>query len=123
MALFTERRRLYDLTLQLIVVIRLSRPWQRRLFTASIRAACPKHRQSHFKRSKLTAHRCQPSRNRAGNPAFWLIYRISAFLPERPACLTLFRKKQKSLKISVMLAVRRHLVRKSSAGRQCDSVT
>ena len=32
-------------------------------------------------------HRCQPSRNRAGNPAFWLISRIPAFLRERPAFL------------------------------------
>ena len=37
------------------------------------------------------SHRCQPSRNRAGNPAFWLFSRIPAFLPERPAFLALFR--------------------------------
>ena len=40
-------------------------------------------------------HRCQPSRNRAGNPAFWFIIwfisRIPAFLRERPAFLALFR--------------------------------
>ena len=36
-------------------------------------------------------HRCQPSRNRAGNPAFCLISRIPAFLRERPAFLALFR--------------------------------
>ena len=30
-------------------------------------------------------HRCQPSRNRAGNPAFLRISRIPAFFPERPA--------------------------------------
>ena len=35
-------------------------------------------------------HRCQPSRNRAGNPAFWRISRIPAFFPERPAFLALF---------------------------------
>ena len=35
-------------------------------------------------------HRCQPSRNRAGNPAFWCISRIPAFFPERPAFLALF---------------------------------
>ena len=35
-------------------------------------------------------HRCQPSRNRAGNPAFWLISRIPVFLPERPAFLDLY---------------------------------
>ena len=35
--------------------------------------------------------RCQPSRNRAGNPAFLLISRIPAFLPERPSFLALFR--------------------------------
>ena len=29
-------------------------------------------------------HMCQPSRNRAGNPAFWLIPRIPAFLREPP---------------------------------------
>ena len=32
-------------------------------------------------------HRCQPSRNRAVNPACWLISRIPAFLRERPAFL------------------------------------
>ena len=36
-------------------------------------------------------YRCQPSRNRAGNPAFWHISRIPAFLPERPAFQALFR--------------------------------
>ena len=40
---------------------------------------------------KYRTHRCQPSRNRAGNPAFWLICRIPAFLRERPAFLALFR--------------------------------
>ena len=30
---------------------------------------------------------CQPSRNRAGNPAFWPISRIPAFLRKRPAFL------------------------------------
>ena len=39
----------------------------------------------------LAFDRCQPSRNRAGNPAFWLISRIPAFLSERPAFLALFR--------------------------------
>ena len=38
-------------------------------------------------------HMCQPSRNRAGNPAFWLFFRIPAFLPDRPAFLALFRNK------------------------------
>ena len=35
-------------------------------------------------------HRCQPSRNRAGNPAFWLISGIPIFLREHPAFLALF---------------------------------
>ena len=39
----------------------------------------------------VSVHRCQPSSNRAGNPAFWLISRIPAFLPERPVFLALFR--------------------------------
>ena len=39
----------------------------------------------------LAMHRCQPSRNRAGNPAFWLISRIPAFLRKRPAFLAFFR--------------------------------
>ena len=39
----------------------------------------------------IVQHRCQPSRNRAGNPAFLLISRIPAFLRERPAFLALFR--------------------------------
>ncbi len=34
-------------------------------------------------------HRCQPSRNRAGNSAFLHISRIPAFFPERPAFLGL----------------------------------
>ena len=36
-------------------------------------------------------HRCQPSRNRAGNPECLLISRNPAFSPERPAFLALFR--------------------------------
>ena len=40
---------------------------------------------------KFKSYRCQPSRNRAGNPAFWLISRIPAFLRERLAFLALFR--------------------------------
>ena len=39
-------------------------------------------------------HRCQPSRNRAGTLAFWIIPRIPAFLPQRPAFLALFRNKK-----------------------------
>ena len=39
-------------------------------------------------------HRCQPSRNRAGNPAFLPISRIPAFLRKRPAFLALFRNKK-----------------------------
>ena len=38
----------------------------------------------------LGIHRCQPSRNRAGNPAFLRISRIPAFFTERPAFLALF---------------------------------
>ena len=40
---------------------------------------------------KMTPHMCQPSRNRAGNPAFWLISRIPAFWRKRTAFLALFR--------------------------------
>ena len=43
-------------------------------------------------------HRCQPSRNRAGNPAFLLISRIPTLLRERPAVLDLFRNNKKRLK-------------------------
>ena len=32
----------------------------------------------------VTQHRCQPSRNHAGNPAFWLFPRIPAFLRNFP---------------------------------------
>ena len=35
-------------------------------------------------------HRCQPSRNRAGNPAFLSISRIPAFFREHPAFLASF---------------------------------
>ena len=45
-------------------------------------------------RSRRKLHRCQPSRNRAGNPAFWLISRIPAFLRKRPAFLALFQNKK-----------------------------
>ena len=38
----------------------------------------------------VTIDRCQPSRNRAGYPAFWLISHIPVFSPERPAFLALF---------------------------------
>ena len=69
----------------------------------------------HKTRWGIMHHRCQPSRNRAGNPAFWLISHIPAFLRERPAFLALFRKLQKSLKIAIISAVRIHFVRKSSA--------
>ena len=41
--------------------------------------------------------RCQPSRNRVGNPAFRLSSRIPAFLQKRTACLAIFRKKIKFL--------------------------
>ena len=41
-------------------------------------------------------HRCQPSRNRVGNPAFWLISRIPAFLRGRPEFLALFRNNKNS---------------------------
>ena len=50
-------------------------------------------------------HRCQPSRNRAGNPAFWHTSRIPAFLPERPAFLALFGNNKKVMKSSIILAV------------------
>ena len=40
---------------------------------------------------KYSKRRCQPSRNRAGNPAFLLVSRIPAFLLEHPAFLALFR--------------------------------
>ena len=43
-----------------------------------------------YKMEKVVCHRCQPSRNRAGNPAFLHISRIPAFLSERPAFLALF---------------------------------
>ena len=57
-------------------------------------------------------HRCQPSRNRAGNPAFGLISRIF----QRTSRISGFISKyQKSLKIALILAVRRHFVRKISA--------
>ena len=36
-------------------------------------------------------HRCQPSRNLAGIPAFWHISRIPAFVLERPAFMALFQ--------------------------------
>ena len=39
---------------------------------------------------RVSIHRCQPSRNDAGNPAIWLISRIPAFLRERPAFLAYF---------------------------------
>ena len=38
----------------------------------------------------VRGHRCQPSRNRAGNAAFLCISRIPAFFRERPAFLALF---------------------------------
>ena len=62
--------------------------------------------------------RCQPSRNRAGNPEFWLISRIPAFLPERPALLTLFRNKKKSLKIAIIFNVDDILFEKALRKRQ-----
>ena len=36
------------------------------------------------------AHRCQPSRNRAGNPANLVVSRIPAFFPKHPAFLGFF---------------------------------
>ena len=45
---------------------------------------------------KRLNHRCQPSRNRAGNPAFLLISRIPAFFRERPTFLVLFRNNKKN---------------------------
>ena len=73
---------------------------------------CPRNRQ---KIRTTLISRCQPSRNRARNPACWLISRILAFLRERPAFLALFRNNKKSLKIAIIFDVRRHFVRKSSA--------
>ena len=35
-------------------------------------------------------HRCQPSRNRAGNPANLVVSRIPAFFPKHPAFLGFF---------------------------------
>ena len=55
-------------------------------------------------------HRCQSSRNRAGNPAFWLISRIPTFLREAPTFLAKI-----AIIVVVLVAVRRHFVRKSSA--------
>ena len=54
------------------------------------------------------SHKCEPSRNRAGNPAFWLISRIIA----RTSRITGFISKiKKSLKIAIIVPVRRHFVR------------
>ena len=50
-------------------------------------------------------HRCQPSRNRAGNPAFWLISRVPAFLRKHPAFLALFQNNKNSMKIAIILFV------------------
>ena len=36
------------------------------------------------------SHRCQPSRNRAGNPANLVVSRIPAFFPKHPAFLGFF---------------------------------
>ena len=57
-------------------------------------------------------HRCQPSHNRAGNPAFCLISCIFARMSRISGFIL---KQQKSLKIAIILAVRRHFVAKSSA--------
>ena len=38
----------------------------------------------------LKLHRCQPSRNRAGNPANLVVSRIPAFFPKHPAFLGFF---------------------------------
>ena len=38
----------------------------------------------------LIIHRCQPSRNRAGNPANLVVSRIPAFFPKHPAFLGFF---------------------------------
>ena len=40
--------------------------------------------------SVTTRHRCQPSRNRAGNPANLVVSRIPAFFPKHPAFLGFF---------------------------------
>ena len=47
-------------------------------------------------------HRCQPSRNRAGNPIVLLISRIPAFLRERPAFLAIFRSNKNRNNFSCM---------------------
>ena len=39
-------------------------------------------------------HRCQPSRNRAGNPANLVVSRIPAFFPKHPAFLGFFGEKK-----------------------------
>ena len=57
-------------------------------------------------------HRCQPSRNRAGNPIVLLISRIPAFLRERPAFLAIFRSNKNRNNCTV---VWRHFFRKSYA--------
>ena len=59
-----------------------------------------------------TKHRCQQSRNRVGNPAFWLLSRIFARTSRISGFIS---KQQKSVKIAIILGARRHLVRKSSA--------
>ena len=59
----------------------------------------------------------QPSRYRAGNPAFLLLSRIPAFLRERPAFLASFREK-KSLTIAITSAVRKLLFEKALRKQQ-----
>ena len=71
---------------------------------------------------KNVCHRCQPSRNRAGNPAFWLISRIPVFFRKHPAFLALFRNIKKSMKIAIILAIQRHFVQKRCAKTSISSV-
>ena len=59
-------------------------------------------------------HRCQPSRNRAGNPANLLISRIPAFFPKHPAFLGFFGGEKNRRKSPSFVQPKRHFVGNSS---------
>ena len=51
-------------------------------------------------------HRCQPSRNRAGNPANLVLSRIPAYIPKHPAFLCFFGEKKKRRKLRYFCAAK-----------------
>ena len=52
-------------------------------------------------------HRCQPSRNRAGNPANLVVSRIPAFFSKTSRIFKLFWGRKKSPKFTIIFAAKK----------------